>query len=257
MNGIDTVRILVDYVSMRRKLAGCTIWTGHDIIQSIQVFTIRMIDLSALCKGLLGVFAGPQASSPDERPSYPTFGGYELRVLGLLFSLIVLAVFVPVLLLAIGIHDFSWKAVLLFLVPAAIIYLIVRAVGISLDRQFNSCVKDFIDGKAAELVCGKGLKRIFGLLLITLLPFLVYLELYALVLAISFTVHGLWLLSVIERVPIAVILGLILVALISAYAILLGFFYLLFPPTPKSRGIAIGTENPGVWEGGQRGSQRK
>ncbi|MFA4880717.1 MAG: M48 family metalloprotease [Candidatus Doudnabacteria bacterium] len=162
-----------------------------------------------------------------------------MKTIALLFSLFLTIVFGFLILSNFTSISFNYQDLLLYIVVALIIYLIVRAVGGSLDKKFNNSVQNFLDGKKKELFDDKGLLRTFGLLLITLLPFLFYLLVLALFAAIDFALYGLMLISNLERVPIGILIGLAVVAIGTGIAILIGFYYLFFPPKRKTSGITI------------------
>jgi len=134
---------------------------------------------------------------------------------------------------------FHYQDLLLYAGVALVVYLIVRAVGGSLDKKFNQSVKDFLDGKKKELFDDKGLLRTFGFLLIVLLPFLLYLLAVALFAAIDFGLYGLLAISNVPRIPIAIPIGLGIIVIGTSIAILTGIYYLLFPPKRKTLGIEV------------------
>lgn len=172
-----------------------------------------------------------------------------VRRLGLLFSLLLLVVFgflmfVNFISVAFGVLDFFF-----YLVIASIVYLIVKGVGTSLDNKFNQSVQEFLDGKKKELFHDKVLVRTFGLLLITLLPFLFYLLALSLFATTVFTLLGLAFLSSLRTIPMGVLFGLGFVAIGTGFAILVGFYHLFFPPTRKTLGICLGqNEQRKIWD---------
>jgi len=71
----------------------------------------------------------------------------------------------------------------------------------------------------------------------------------ALFAAIDFTFYGFLLISNLERVPIAILVGLAVVAIGTGIAIIIGFYYLFFPPKRKTIGIIIpDNEQKKLWE---------
>ncbi len=173
-----------------------------------------------------------------------------MKTIGLIFALLLLVfgtaflIFISFLSLA-----FSWQDLLFYLVIALIIYFIIRAVGGSLDKKFNDSVKDFLENKSKNLFNDRRLLRTFGLVLITLLPFLVYLFLFALYSAITFSLYGLSLLFSAERIPIAILIGLVIVVLGTVIAIFTGFYYLFFPPKRKTLGVYVKSDDQRkLWE---------
>ncbi len=162
-----------------------------------------------------------------------------MKTTALLFSLFLTVIFGFLILSNFTSISFNYQDLLLYVVVALIIYLVVRAVGGALDKKFNNSVQNFLEGKKKELFDDKGLLRTFGLLLITLLPFLFYLLALALFAAIDFAVYGLWLVSNLPRIPIAILVGLAVVVIGTGMAILIGFYYLFFPPKRKTLGITV------------------
>lgn len=159
------------------------------------------------------------------------------------------ALLVSVLLLALGLWlltsislpsvSFYWGDFLVYLIIASVVYLIIRAVGSSLDNKFDTSVGEFLAGSKKELFANKALLRTFGFLLITLLPFLIYLLLFALYSAVTFAVYGLLTISKLPRVPIGILVGLAVVALGTGIAIFVGLYYLFFPAKRKTLGVAV------------------
>lgn len=172
-----------------------------------------------------------------------------MKTISLLFSLLLTTLFGFLILSNFTSISFNYQDLLLYTGVAFIVYLILRAVGGQLDKKFNNSVQSFLDGKKKELFDDKGLLRTFGLLLITLLPFLFYLLALALFAAIDFALYGLMLISNLDRVPIAILIGLAVVAIGTGIAILVGFYYLFFPPKRKTLGIIIPeNEQKKLWE---------
>jgi len=172
-----------------------------------------------------------------------------MKTFALLFSLILTVIFGFLILTNFLSISFSYQDLLLYAVVALIVYLIVRAVGGSLDKKFNISVQNFLEGKKKELFDDKGLLRTFGFLLVTLLPFLFYLLALALFAAIDFALYGLMLISNLERVPVGILIGLVVVAIGTGIAILVGFYYLFFPPKRKTLGITIEeNEQRKIWD---------
>lgn len=144
---------------------------------------------------------------------------------------------------------FNWEDFLIYLVVAVVIYFIFRLIGGSLNNKFNKSVNEFLEGKKQDLFSDKGLLRTFGFLLITLLPFLFYMLLFALYAAIVFSLYVFVAVSNLPRVPVALLIGLAIVALGSAYATIVGFYYFFFPPRRKTLGIEVSkNEQAKLWE---------
>jgi Zn-dependent protease with chaperone function len=166
-----------------------------------------------------------------------------MKTVGLVICLVILAwAGWTIIVQGFGSLAFNWQDLLFYLGAALIVYLIVRAVGGALDNKFNASVKAFLDGEQASPLEDRGLLRTFGFLLIVLLPFLLYLLALAFYSATTFAFYGLWLISIIERVPVAVVVGLIIVVIGTAIGVILGLYYLLHPPRRKTLGIEIGKD---------------
>lgn len=94
-----------------------------------------------------------------------------MRTLTLLFTLLLLTISIPTLLF-LGFISFSfhWTSLLMFTVAGAIAFGLVLAVGASLNARFRRSLDDFTAGRTTDLTPSKALLRVFGLLLVTLLP---------------------------------------------------------------------------------------
>lgn len=175
-------------------------------------------------------------------------GFYLFHFLGLLFCFGLLLIFGYLILGNFLAVAFSWEDLLFFAIVGLIVYLLVRWIGSSLNKKFDTSVQDFLDGNKVSLFSDKGLLKTFGFLLITLLPFLFYLLALALFAAIDFGMYGLWAVSYLPRVPVALLIGLAVVAFGTGIAILIGFYYLFFPPKRKTLGITIAeNEEKKLW----------
>jgi len=176
-----------------------------------------------------------------------------MKILALLFAFLLLVLFGWDIIENFLVMAFHYQDLLLYTGVALIVYLILRAVGSSLDKKINQSVKDFLAGKKKELFNDKSLLCTFGLLLIVLFPFFLYLLAVALFAAIDFGLCGLLIISNLPRIPIriliAVPIGLGIVAIGTGIAILVGIYYLFFPPRRKTFGITIekGKEKK-LWE---------
>jgi len=162
-----------------------------------------------------------------------------MKTLALLFALLLLVLFGWGIVGNFFALAFHYQDLLLFVGVALVVYLIIRVVGGSLDKKFNKSVQSFLSGEKEKLFDDKKLLRTFGLLLVVLLPFLLYLFAIALFAAIDFGIYGLYAISYLPRIPIAIPIGLGVVVLGTGVAILIGIFYLFFPPRNKTLGIEI------------------
>ena len=181
--------------------------------------------------------------------SIPFVIAWAVMSVALLFSLALLAIATPALLFfnLVGL-SFHWSDLLAYLVVAAVLYGIVATVGWSLNKKFNAAVEMFLRGESSDLTPRKSLLRTFGLLLVVLLPYLVFLLLFSVFVAGAFGVYGFWAVSQLGRVPIAILLGLAVVVLGTVAAFFVGMFRLFFPPKPQTFGIdLLPSEHPGIW----------
>ncbi|MFC1754814.1 M48 family metalloprotease [Thermoproteota archaeon] len=125
---------------------------------------------------------------------------------------------------------------------AFLAYIIIRAVGSSLNKRFDKSINAFLKGKSKELFDDKPLLRTFGFLLIVLLPFLIFLLLLSLYATANFVIYIILLLTYIRLLPWIVLIALGIVAIGTAFAILVGIFYLFFPPGNKTPGFFLSTK---------------
>jgi Zn-dependent protease with chaperone function len=168
---------------------------------------------------------------------------------GLVFCLLVLAwAGYTIVTFGFGSLGFHWLDFLIYVGAALLVYLIIWGIGSSLDRKFTASVKAFLDGQQESPFEDKSLLRLFGFLLIVLLPFLIYLLMLAFYSAALFAFYGFWLISIIRRVPIAVVAGLVIVVIGTGVGVIMGLYYLLRPPRRKTLGMEITKESePAIW----------
>lgn len=144
---------------------------------------------------------------------------------------------------------FSWEDFLFYLVPIVIDYLIIRWVGGSLNKKFNKIVEAFVKGESLELNIDKGLFGTYGFLLVGLLPFLVFLLLFALYTAITFSLYGFVIISEAPRIPVAIILALLVIPFGTLLGVVIGIYRLVFPKKAEPFGIEVTrTENGKLWK---------
>jgi Zn-dependent protease with chaperone function len=171
-----------------------------------------------------------------------------MKTIALLFSMLLIVLFGLFMLVDFVSLYFGIADILIFAAVALIVYFILRLVGSSLDRSFNNSVQSFLEKKSSEPFADKGLLRTFGFLLITLLPFLFYLFALALLIAASISFYGLILVSSISRVPLALVLGIAVVAIGTAVAVLLGIFRLFWPSKQQTNGLVLSSREHGkLW----------
>jgi len=128
---------------------------------------------------------------------------------------------------------------LYYVIAAAAIYMTIRLVGGSLNKEFEESVSSFLQGKSDELIIRKSLLRVYGLLLVTLFPFLLYLFAVGLFAAIVFGLYGIIGIFQLPRIPIAIPIGLGIVVVGTGIAVVIGLYYLFFPPKRKAFGITL------------------
>lgn len=144
---------------------------------------------------------------------------------------------------------FNWVDFLFYLVPVVIDYLIIRWVGGGLNKKFNKIVEAFVKGESLELKIDRGLFRTYGLLLISLLPFLVFLLLFALYAAITFSLYGFIIILEAPRIPVAIILALFVIPFGTLLGVVIGIYRLIFPKKAEPFGIEVKRhENNKLWK---------
>lgn len=144
---------------------------------------------------------------------------------------------------------FSFVSLGIYLGIGLVAYAIVWLVGTSLDKAFNNSVEEFLRGKKTVLFDDKPLLNVFGAVIITFWPFLVYLLLFAFFATVIFLMIAFYFVINLPRIPIALLILIPLIGLLTAFAILTGFFRLLFPKRGQSPGIEIKkNEQPRLWE---------
>jgi Zn-dependent protease with chaperone function len=160
-----------------------------------------------------------------------------MRTLALLFALALLLLSIPMLLLTnmIGL-GFHWTDIVLYLVIGGVLYLILAIVGWSLNRKFSAAVDGFVRGEVSDLIPSRSLLRTFGLLLVVLLPYLLFLLLLSVYLAAAFGLYGFWAVAQLPRVPVAILVGLAVVVLGTAIGFFIGLYRLVFPPKTETFG---------------------
>jgi Zn-dependent protease with chaperone function len=170
-------------------------------------------------------------------------------VLALLFCLILLLVATPSLLfLNLLALSFHWSDAVLYLIAATVIYGLVAAAGSSLNRRFNAAVDGFLSGILPDLAPRRGLLRTFGLLLLVLLPYLFFLLLFSVFIAITFGLYGFWAVTSLPRVPIGILIGLAIVVLGTVAAFFIGMYRLFFPPRAQVFSLEAPAEaQPEIW----------
>lgn len=163
-----------------------------------------------------------------------------MRTIALLIALLILVFFGhDIIFLNFANISFHWSDFLYYTIAAGVIYVILMLVGRSLNDNFDNCVNNFLQGKSDELIVERGLLRVYGLLLFTLLPFLLYLFALGLFAAVVFGYYGVIGLLYLPRIPVAIPFGLAIVVFGTGISVLIGIYYLLFPPKIKPFGLAL------------------
>lgn len=172
-----------------------------------------------------------------------------MRTLTLLICFILLLVLIPLIIFTSVFHfGFHWSFALFYLIPAAIVYGLISAVGHSLNKRFNAAIEQFLSGASADLVPRPGLLRVFGLLLFVLLPYLIFSLLLSVLFAITFGLYGFWAVNLLPAAPVALLLGLAFVVLGTAAAFFVGLYRLFFPPRVRMLGVEVSPqEQPEIW----------
>ncbi len=143
--------------------------------------------------------------------------------------------------------SFNWNDWLIYLAVAVVAYLVILIIGNSLNKQFSGLIDNFIIGQKEKLI-DRGPFSVFGFLLFVLLPYLVYLMLFSFYSAVTLGVYGFWLMSGASRIPVVIPIALIVIVFGTGIAVLVGFFYLLFPPKKKPFGIELKkSDEPKLW----------
>ncbi len=175
-------------------------------------------------------------------------GGTFISKLSLLFCLLILALSSYVLLYDLYNVSIYWEEIVFLVGSAGIVFLIVRKVGGTLDRRFTLQITEFMHGQRKSLFDDPKMLSAYGLLLLTLLPYLLYLLVLALYLAIVFAIFGFYAISFAPRIPIVIPIALAVVVLGTGLAMLIGFYYLVFPPNRKPIGIELSPHsNLKIW----------
>jgi len=157
----------------------------------------------------------------------------------LLFSLLLTSIFGIMIISNFAEFNFYWSDLVVYTVVGLIVYVIIMVVGSKLDKKFNDSIQTFLDGKKENLFDDKKLLRTFGLLLIALLPFLFYLQALALFAAIDFAGYSYFSMANSGQIYIGIAIGLVIVVIGTGIAILIGFYFMFFPPKRKTTGIIM------------------
>lgn len=154
-----------------------------------------------------------------------------MRGIALTICWILLALAIPAIILF-GLLRLAMRPydIATFLGVAALVYTLVFAVGASLNARYETAIRRFVGEETAELHLSPIVQRSYGFLMVTLLPFVVYILALSLYLAIAFVLYG-WNYGVAGagRVPIAFIIGLAIVGICAFIAFFVALRHLLFP----------------------------
>lgn len=173
-----------------------------------------------------------------------------MRAIGLFISSVVLAFGIILITFAnFGTLSFSWNDFAFYIVLASVAYGIIWIVGLSLNKEVNKFVSDFINRDSKELKPSRSTLNLFGFLLINILPLLIFIQLITLYSAVLVAIGGLQLISSLERVPIALLIALPFVVFGTIWAVVLGLYRLVFPPRKQQSGFKISREDQeGIWK---------
>ena len=162
-----------------------------------------------------------------------------MKNIALIFSLLLTSIFGSLIISNFATFNFYWTDLIVYSIVGLIVYLLIMVVGSALDKKFNNSIQAFLDGKKEGLFDDKKLLRTFGLLLITLLPFLFYLQALAVFAAIDFAGYSYFSMANSGQIHIGITLGLVIVVIGTGIAILIGFYFMFFPPKRKTTGIIM------------------
>lgn len=141
---------------------------------------------------------------------------------------------------------FNFENLLIFTIVLGILYFIIRFWGDALNKTFEEDLDNFIKDKSEKLTVQKEILLRYGALLVLLLPFLLAVFIYAAFVTVMFGIVGVYLGDTVSFLAYWAALGLVLI--LTAYALVIGFYRLLVPPKLKPLGIWITPdENPKLW----------
>jgi Zn-dependent protease with chaperone function len=145
---------------------------------------------------------------------------------------------------------FAWHQWLVFFGLGAAVYAWIWLTGRHLNRECDAAVAHFLGGTRPTLQVDPTTARTFDWLMLTLLPFLVYLLLFGLYSTLTFAVWGFDWLHELKGSFVALFLGLGLGLMVAGtlVATLVGFFRLLVPRAAYAQGITVtSAEQPRLW----------
>ena len=135
-----------------------------------------------------------------------------------------------------------------YLVVAGIVFGVFWFVGSTLTRTYEGIVASAQSGDAGLMAIPRSLNQAYGLMLVALLPYLLYLFVFALYCVEFVVVRGIIGISSASSVPLFLPIGLFIMALGSLWGVGIGVWKLLVPPRPDPLGVRL-TRNdcPQLW----------
>jgi len=134
---------------------------------------------------------------------------------------------------------FSLDDALIYGALAALSLAIIMIAGRSLNRQFTNNVTSVIERRPENPTGSIGGLACFNLLCISLLPTLIFVYFYGFYLVIEVCLLIVSFILTLPRIPLVIPIGIALLFLGTLVGMLIGLYYLCFPPTTKSFGILI------------------
>jgi Zn-dependent protease with chaperone function len=142
---------------------------------------------------------------------------------------------------------FDLGDLLVYLIIAGLVLLIVRFAGRSLDRQFLRTLDEFVRHSQDVLAGNRQMLRAYGVVLITLIPLLVYLEALALYAALAIA-NGIVVASGFMPISLYTLMFAVIAVLFAAIAVLSGLVELVFPSRSDAVRVRLaGTEHRQLW----------
>lgn len=205
----------------------------------------------------MGDYRGGIMPKPQVQPNAPGSGeaGLEIgstvpHMIGLVVVMLLLLAATPYVVRGVIalFHAASIISVGL-LATAGIAYGTLWSVGTSLDKKFEGVLASSLAGETGKPSPPPRLTRTYGMLLVCLLPFLLFLFLLALYLVEVLVTEVLIFSDAIGGMPIVVLMGLGILALGTIWGVMIGVWRLFVAPKAKDVGIAIARDtNRHLWD---------
>lgn len=189
----------------------------------------------------------PQRSAPYVVARQPARAVNTVpHIVSLVIGLLVLAPVGLILFLDIFSLDAGFDPA--YLVVAAILFAIFWFVGSSLTRSYERIVESAQSSASARLEIPRSLNRAYGFMLLSLLPYLLYLFVFALYCVEFIVVWGIIGISGAGRIPLFLPIGLFIMAVGSLWGVAVGLWKLIVPPRPDPVGASLSrTDCPRLW----------